>query len=322
MHNHVIKLLPILSLLLGCGSGTIPTDIPAADPATSTDPNLIKCAEGIHPFIRGGTAADISKDSADVTSLSQDECLAHLVGALPQIQHKQPVLLAQHHALTRTRSVPRAKNKYHYINDSSSDDGYYHRAWLRTFEIYLQDDFRASIMLESMLCAIPNDGKILDEKFKSCPASYTNPDVFGGTRLEFDGKMIRYTFGLNQPSGGYRPIIPGINPDVDEGVFFSGDTTLSSTRMFGMSIDFETSDLGQPAWSATTTARAEVIHTVIPKGAFDRIPDGLPQTEDNKGKLHGCKDGSPWTAENSWCPVGDYQWVDIGTTVSVWEVVR
>jgi hypothetical protein len=266
----------------------------------------------------------MSKNSADIRRMAHEECSTHLVGTFPHLQHVQPVESVQHAAVaTRARSVPIALHEHYYTNSSNSTDGYYHRAWLRTFEFYLQNDFREALKPGSLSCAIPNDGRIFDKKFGECPTSYTNPKVFGGTRVEYDGAMIRYTFGTEQgPQNGYKPILPGINPEIDKGIFFSDDTTQAETRTFRIGLDFETTDLERPMWSATTTSRAEVLHTAIPKKAFDKSPEGLPDTEGNKGKFHSCIDGVPWTADNSWCPIGDYQWIAIGTVVSIWETVK
>jgi hypothetical protein len=295
--------------LLGIGL-LLSGQIALADPIFQ-DNLYQKCDEGIYPFLPNATPGQISTSDNDVNHSSESECSSHLVGTFPNNQHVQPPQQVNHVPLKTTqRSVPRATHEHHYINESNSNDGFYKRAWLRKFEIILQPDFKQTLKPGSLLCPIPNDGNPanFDLGFASC--NHTNNNVFGGTKVEFDGTTIRYTFGLFQPQNGYKPVLPGINPDIDQGIFFPKDTTLAQNRMFSMSIDFETKDLSslQKLWTATTTSRAEVIHTAIPKDKF------------STGKMHSCTDGGPWNASNSWCNVGGYKWVNIGSDISLWQV--
>lgn len=288
-----------------------------------------KCDEAVYPYISGATSQQISYSNADLNHSSENECQNHLIpsfqgASFPNVQHVQPVDSVSHpNIVTTERSVPVAHHEHHYVNESVDNDGFYKRAWLRTFEIKLQPDLKAALLQGSLKCPIPSDGiNPLDNGFASC--NHTNPNVFGGTSVNFDGTTIKYTFGLNQPQNGYKPIIPGNNAAIDQGIFFPADTTKAENRLFGMTLVFTTKDrtLENPSktiWSATTTSRAEVIHTAIPKTAFDSVPAGLTNTEDNKGKYHACNEGGVWNTSNSWCNYGGYEWVDIGSDISIWK---
>lgn len=304
--------------------------IPIALAAPIFSNNLYqKCDEAVYPYISGATAQQISYSNADLNHSLESACQNHLVpsfqgATFPNVQHVQPVDSVSHpDVVTSERSVPVAHHEHHYVNESVDNDGFYKRAWLRSFEIKLQPDLKAALLQGSLKCPIPNDGiNPLDNGFASC--NHTNPNVFGGTSVNFDGTTVKYTFGLNQPQNGYKPIIPGSNAAIDQGIFFPGDTTKAENRLFGMTLVFTTKDrtLENPSktiWSATTTSRAEVIHTAIPKTAFDSIPAGLPNTESNKGKYHACNEGGVWNASNSWCNYEGYVWANIGSDISIWK---
>jgi len=269
-----------------------------------------KCDEGVHPFYPGKPVGS----NSDIHHPGESHCSSSLVGSFPNNQHEEPDPAEAAHSLNSTTvTIPKAVHWHRYINESVSDDGFYKRAWLRTFEIKLQPDLKAILKPGTLKCPIPDDGIAghYDTNFEDCPSSYTNANVFGGTKLEFDGTTIKYTFGLNQPTNGYKPIVPGKNTDIDQGVFFPGDTSSPNGRMFAMGVDFETKDLTasdpNKIWGATTTSRAEIIHTAIPKSEFDT------------GKYHQCGETSAWNANNSWCNVTGYQWVNIGSVVSIWK---
>lgn len=285
-----------------------------------------KCDEGVHPFIPGAPATATGNDIAHP---SESVCFSHLQGIFPNNQHIQPVDSVSHLPLKTTeRSAPIALHEHHYINESNSNDGFYKRAWLRKFQIKLQPDFKEILKPGTLRCPTVKG----DQGFANCPSFYENPTAFGGTRFTFDGTTMTYEFGINQTKTNTKPIIPGINPDIDQGVFFPGDTTQAIPgRWFSMAVDFETKDMSatKDMWSATTTSRAEVIHTAIPKSAFNAIPPsylGLAACQSNpeacRGKYYSCNDGGVWDATNSWCNVGGYNWVNVATDVTVWETTE
>ncbi|MFO0781060.1 MAG: hypothetical protein U0519_04250 [Candidatus Gracilibacteria bacterium] len=294
--------------------------------AQSTANATTKCDEGVHPF--DPTKTELTGSTADSLAINfpgESHCNSSLTGSMPWNQHEDPDP-ATHNPKSTSYTVPKALHEHHYINESVSSDGYYKRAWMRTFKINLQSDLKSVKVAHSLKCPIPDDGAHFDSNFANCdagslPFHYENPKVFGGTSLDYDGTSLVYTFGLHQPvnDGGtwyVKPLIPGKN-DSGEMPGSSGSWT---SRAFGMAIDFETKNMSpDTAWSGTSTSQAEVIHTAIPKSAFNAVPGGLASTEANKGKYHACTEGGVWNASNSWCAVGGYQWANVATVATVWK---
>lgn len=298
--------------------------------AQSTANATTKCDEGVHNFDPAASGGEKMGTAADpfINFPGESHCFANLTGSFPANQHVTPDA-STHNPSSTNYTVPKARHEHHYINMSNDADGWYKRAWMKTFEINLQPDLLAVKKDHTLKCPIPDDhigdhydatygtiGANFDLNFGNCdagalPFHYENPTVFGGTSLDYNGTKLTYTFGLHQPvfengNTHVKPIMPGINPGIN--YFFNGkNTTLWQNRAFSMTINFETKDMSpKTTWSATSTSRAEVIHTAIPKRAFDPI------------NIHAC--GKPgYNASNAWCAVGGYNWVPVATVATVWK---
>lgn len=286
------------------------------------------CDEGVHPY------------NANLPATSDDAAISHKLGVVCKSdleqpfpdQHIQPVNPINHNPVNPNTNVPGLKHTHQYFNDSDQNDGTnnYYKALMWKYEIKLQDDFMNNVDLSTLKCAVPDDGlNAPNPNFADCEGedNYT----FGGTKLHRVGNTITYEFGWNQgwqtdqfgnviQTG--KPIIPGINPNIDQGVYFNKDTTNEDNRTFIARIDAKTkSGLPYDAWSATTTSRVLIQHLAIPQNAF------------NSGKDHSCKEPG-FNANTAWCgisapgfptevtPGGNiYHWFPIGTVVTVWKDV-
>lgn len=286
------------------------------------------CDEGVHPFIKGVAN---TPDNNAISHKSVGECKSELAGSFPS-QHKQPVNPDTHNPAKTDVSVNYFRHYHTYFNDSNQNDGLnnYYKSQIRKFEITLQPDFVANVDPNSITCSPPDDGvHAINNDFLDCNGSdnYT----FGGTTVNRVGNVITYTFGTDHYDWGSGsttglPILPGYNPDIDQGVCFNGDTSLDSVetdgngypsvqnvpRGFMYHINAKTKDtVTDPAWSATTTSRVRLLDWYIPQSKF------------NAGKNHSCYEGGDYGVGGSkqgWCASeNDFYWFNIGTDVTVWK---
>jgi len=294
-------------------------------------PNILPrytCDEGIHPYIAG---APNTSDNTAIAHLLDADCKAHLDAPFPNQHHQQPdgsIDPATHNPLKTNVSVSYLHHYHAYFNDSNQDDGLhnYYRSGIRKFEITLQPDFMKNVDLTTLLCAVPSDGvHTPNMDFEDCNGqdNYT----FGGTKVSRVNNIITYEFGIDHGWGTGnqtgKPIIPGRDPDIDQGVYFNGDTTISNLivdqngepsapprgMLFG--IDAKTKDgLTYTAWSGTTTSRVEILDQYIPQSTF------------SLGKDHNCVEGGDYAvggAKQGWCTANTWHWFDIGTVVTDWK---
>lgn len=283
-------------------------------------PNRNTCDEGIHPY---DNTLQKSTDNSAISHKLGNDCTNDMIQPFPN-QHIQPVDPNTHNPAKTGLNVKGLKHNHRYYNDSDQDDGTnnYYYAYIAKFEITLEEDFMKNVDLGTLKCAVPVDGiNPYNADFEDCNGY--DAETFGGTKVERNGNTVTYTFGINHgwdKNNGKagKPIIPGKNQDIDQGVYFAKDTTLEQNRMFEARVDADSLDKTPlTIWSATTTSRALVKHIAIQQSAFAT------------GKNHAC--GEPgYNATNAWCnaPVTgyplepgytDYHWFPIGTVSTVWK---
>lgn len=290
------------------------------------------CDKGIHPF---NAELPYSYDNNAIAHKYDDACRADME-PFPG-QHKQPVNPDTNNPAKTNVDVSGFMHEHIYWNDSSQYDGTnnYYYAYVSRFEITLEADFMKNVDLTTLRCAPPPKDPY-DERsdtqktqalndFKDCDGY--DSIMWGGTRVTRVGNKITYTFGTEYAD--WKPILPGKNPSIDEGVYFNGNTLSEnsttapySPRLLGFQIDgYTKKNITDKAWSATTTSRALIKHVAIPQNAF------------NTGKNHNCFQ-TGYDKTNSWCPVNvsssytrepgysqETHWFPIGTVSTVWKDV-
>lgn len=224
--------------------------------------------------------------------------------------------------------VPVGLHEHAFYNDSRSEGRFYHKAFLRSFEItvFLDDDGDGNLNVDAdrLVCDMPtprgaNNG-LIQEELQDCQTSSPLP-IYNGTTLTrqnlADRVIIRWEMGTN---GRPPQAMYGINNE--NFVAYDLDDT---NRPFALENDFfnnpyertlgengsgfavhvrSTENLPYTTWSATTISKARIVNAQIPVATYN----GITAT-------------TALCRENGWCMTEsiDGHWVPVGSVASVWK---
>ncbi len=352
MKKLLLASLTLLALLSG---------YTMAEAAAGPDLNLPICSLWVWPF-HGGPDA-LSPASSVIMSYGQNLSSGNLCrnnttpfpkayNSIPASQENQYTLPAK--AYSDKANIKHPKHIHTFIYNSLEDD-YIYEAYVKAFEIIIQNDGVQNTNINNLKCPyFPGQTGQIKTDFINCKDGAWDPNHYGGILLSKTATMsggqvstvrITWNFGSTTPAGMIP--LPGDNRSADSRSNMSNPIWNFNTgdydkRDLSLNVVFDNKqDLNKSIWTATTTSRALVLHSAFPKANlsnYDKYKNNScsnggwcfldPSNDGHKNLYFGHSIENNRIIPISWNnePFNglryNFYWYDIGTVVSVWKNVE